>query len=62
MTQIFAGGLQIAWFPELLLKLQQQETISNHLDFEKVGVAGHSRGGKIAALLYASKGFKAHSS
>jgi predicted dienelactone hydrolase len=54
-----AAFMQIAALPQLLQWLSAQNSDSsnqllhNRLDMSRVAVAGHSRGGKLAALQYA---------
>ena len=53
--------MQLQYFDPLVAWLRKEDGASSGflqgaLDLEKLAVAGHSRGGKLAALLYAGEG------
>lgn len=46
----YVGCLQVGFFPYLLHHVQSQSAVSQLLDLSHLATAGHSRGGKLAAL------------
>ena len=46
--------MQLPFFQLLISWLKTQPELHSHVDTDSVGVAGHSRGAKLAALHFAS--------
>lgn len=60
MALLTGGVMQLPFMEEILMELKegshpQSRAAQGCMDFSNVGVAGHSRGGKLAALQYARK-------
>lgn len=56
--------MQLQYFEPITAWLRKEDEAASGflhgaLDFDKLAVAGHSRGGKLAALLYAGEALKA---
>ena len=60
----FPSAVQLQYFDPLMAWLRKEDAASSGflhgaLDLDNLAVAGHSRGGKLAALLYAGEALEA---